>query len=103
MALWALAFALRLLLAGGGAYGDEAAHYYMARHGPQDPDNVVPAGDLLSRIWWERPLFSVLLAPGAAFGFLGYRVGHAAAAATTPREAGRMRYQASTPRPSRRP
>lgn len=83
-AVWALAAALRLALLDGPLYGDESAHYAVARGWGDDPDNVTPAYALNEALWWQRPLFSVLLWPGAALGLAAYRVEHALLAALLP-------------------
>lgn len=82
--LWAVAAAARLALLDGPLYGDESAHYAVSRGWGSDPDNVTPDYELNGALWWQRPLFSMLLAPGAAFGLDGYRIEHALLAALLP-------------------
>lgn len=87
--LFALALSVRLPLLGAAPYGDEAAHYAMAR----------TLGFLDSSIYWidldipfqlypltlGRPLFVLLHAPGAALGFTAFRfLGIVYAAALAP-------------------
>jgi hypothetical protein len=75
--LFAAAAALRLWLAGSPLYGDEAAHYYIARHLGAPPANIYHADLLPSQLFAARPAFFLLLAPGAQLGFTGFRVEHA--------------------------
>ncbi|MEK6985001.1 MAG: hypothetical protein AABX89_01290 [Candidatus Thermoplasmatota archaeon] len=76
LALYAVALAIRLWVAGGQPYGDEAAHYYVARHLGAGPTNVFPPQEM-EFLFWQRPFFSLLLWPGAQFGFEAYRLqGH---------------------------
>lgn len=73
--LYAVAAAVRLAFAKTRAYGDEAHHYYIARHFGDGPHNILNMADNQWLFWW-RPLFSLLLSPGAQFGFDGFRVGY---------------------------
>jgi hypothetical protein len=73
-ALFLTAAAVRVALAGLPPYGDEAAHYFVSRHLGQVPANVQPPADVTDWLFWQRPAFSLLLWPGAQFGFEGYRV-----------------------------
>lgn len=73
--LYAVALAARLALVGVRPYGDEAHHYYIARHFGDGPHNIHGMLDNHWLFWW-RPLFSLLLSPGAQFGFTGFRVGY---------------------------
>jgi hypothetical protein len=82
--LWGVAAAVRLTLLDGPLFGDESAHYAVARGWGDDPSNVYPEYGLNEALWWQRPLFSLLLAPGAAVGLLAYRVEHALLAALLP-------------------
>jgi hypothetical protein len=80
-ALLGLAFMLRLGAIGGSPAGDEAVHYFSARTFGQTPPNVHGVWD--SRfLFWQRPVFSLMLAPFAQWGFDVYRVAHAVLAAT---------------------
>jgi hypothetical protein len=83
LALFALAWALRLVPLGSDPYGDEAAHYYVARHFGAAPANITPPEDI-AYLFWQRPLFSLLLGPGAQVSFAAYRILHAAVAALLP-------------------
>lgn len=82
--LYAVAVAARLALLDGPLFGDESAHYAVARGWGRDPSNVSPEYGLNEALWWQRPLFSLLLAPGAAAGLLAYRIEHALLAALLP-------------------
>jgi hypothetical protein len=89
--LWASAFALRLTLLRAHPYGDEAAHFYIARHLATPPDNihyVYPDFPFLfmpvESVFAQRPVFFLLLAPGALLGFEGFRVLHMALASLLP-------------------
>lgn len=72
--LFAAAAALRLWLVGSPLYGDEAAHYHIARHLGAAPANVHHADLLPSHLFPARPAFFLLLSPGAQFGFTGFRI-----------------------------
>lgn len=86
--LFALAFAVRMALLKAVPYGDETAHYTMAR----------TLGFLDSSVYWidaastfrlyplvvARPVFALAHWPGAAFGFEGFRVLGIAYAALLP-------------------
>ncbi|MEK6975988.1 MAG: hypothetical protein AABY18_06570 [Candidatus Thermoplasmatota archaeon] len=78
--LYLVAVAARLSLAWTRPFGDEAHHYYIARHFGHGPTNVLGMLDNEWLFWW-RPLFSLLLSPGAQFGFTGFRVGYVLLAA----------------------
>jgi hypothetical protein len=82
--LFAAGAALRLWLAGSPIYGDEAAHYYIARHLGATAANVAHADQLPGQLFAARPAFFLLLAPGAQFGFTGFRVEHALLSALLP-------------------
>jgi hypothetical protein len=84
VALFALAAALRLAFLEGPFFGEEAIHYAVARHWGADPANVFPPYSLNQALWWQRPVFSLLLAPGAAAGLVAYRVEHALVASLLP-------------------
>lgn len=84
VALFGLAAALRLALVDGPLFGDEAVHYAVARHWGADPANVHPPYRLNEALWWQRPVFSLLLAPGAALGLPAYRIEHALVASLLP-------------------
>lgn len=73
--LFALAAAVRLAFVGTRPYGDEAHHYFVARFFGEGPANLYPPAEHEWLFWW-RPLFSLLLSPGAQFGFTGFRVGY---------------------------
>lgn len=75
LALYALAVALRLMLVDVRPYGDEAHHYYIAREFGATPANLLGGSDTRWLFWW-RPLFSILLLPGAQVSFKGFRVGY---------------------------
>lgn len=83
-AIGVVAAAARLALLDGPVYGDEGVHFAVARHWGADPDNVVPAYRMNGWLWVQRPLFSLLLAPGAALGLAAYRVEHALLACLVP-------------------
>lgn len=84
LALWFAAFLVRGLSIGAQAYGDEAAHYYVSRSWGAEPEEVFPGWPFGSWLWLQRPLFSLLLWPGAVAGFTGYRLWHIAIASTLP-------------------
>jgi hypothetical protein len=73
--LYVAALAARLPFLGTRPYGDEAHHYYIARHLGQGPDNIYRMLDNEWLFWW-RPLFSLALSPGAQAGFMGFRFGY---------------------------
>lgn len=75
LALYAVAVGLRLLLLDVRPFGDEAHHYFIAREFGQPPANLVEASDTRWLFWW-RPLFSILLVPGAMVSFTAFRLGH---------------------------
>ncbi|HEX2066910.1 MAG TPA: hypothetical protein VHI93_08875, partial [Candidatus Thermoplasmatota archaeon] len=75
-AAYALALAARAWLLDAPVYGDEAAHFYVARHLGASPANLVPDLGVPQWLFWQRPLFSLLLWPGAALSFEGYRIWH---------------------------
>ena len=77
-ALYLAALLPRLALAWTKPFGDEAHHYYVARHFGDGPFNVQTMGGPPDNHWlfWWRPLFSLLLSPGAQFGFTGFRLGY---------------------------
>jgi hypothetical protein len=80
VAAYALALAVRAWFLGTPVYGDEAAHFYVSRHlgmSPHAPHVLYPETDATHWLFWQRPLFSLLLWPGAAVSFQGYRVWHA--------------------------
>lgn len=72
---YAAALVARLTLLDVHPYGDEAHHYYIAREFGATPANLVGGGDLHWLFWW-RPLFSLLLSPGAQLSFEGFRLGY---------------------------
>jgi hypothetical protein len=80
LVLYGAALALRLALWDVPLYGDEAWHYHAARLFGQDAHNVhlmeQEAGFDMSLMFWWRPLFEILLAPGAWMGFGAYRIEH---------------------------
>lgn len=75
LVLYLVALGVRLLLLHVRPYGDEAHHYFIARENGAPPPNLVDAADTHWLFWW-RPLFSILLKPGAAVSFTGFRVGY---------------------------
>lgn len=64
-------------------YGDEAIHYYVAKHLWAHPTNVFPEFTYSSALFYQRPMFSILLHPGTWFGVEGYRVWHILLGATS--------------------
>jgi hypothetical protein len=84
--LAALAFAARWPLLGAPVYGDEAVHYAMARRlGGSGGISFFEGGPwTLAHLVAGRPLFALLHAPGAWFGFEGFRVLGAAFSALLP-------------------
>lgn len=83
VALFGLALALRLPLAGTDPFGDEAVHYHVARDFGQPPahvDNPPPDRSLL----WGRPAFFLLLAPAAQASFVAFRLEHILLASLLP-------------------
>lgn len=82
--LFVAAAALRLWLVGMPLYGDEAAHYYVARHLGTPPPNVYHADLLPTQLLAARPAFFLLLAPGAQLGFIAFRVENALLGAAIP-------------------
>lgn len=75
LGLFAIAAAARLAFLMARPYGDEAHHYYIARHFGDGPHNILQMADNHWLFWW-RPMFSLLLSPGAQFGFTGFRIGY---------------------------
>ena len=84
LAVFGLAAALRLAFLDGPFHGDEAVHYAVARHWGADPANVYPPYRLNEALWWQRPLFAVLFAPGAALGLAAFRAEQALVSALLP-------------------
>lgn len=74
-ALAAVAFAARWRLAAAPVYGDEAAHFAMARRlGASGSIRFFDGGSWsLVHLVAGRPLFALLHVPGAWFGFEGFR------------------------------
>jgi hypothetical protein len=82
--LYVAALAVRSLLVGAQPNGDEAAHYYVARTFGGYPAGLEPAMPEFTRaLFWQRPLFSLLLAP-FAWSFGAYQAAHAALASLLP-------------------
>lgn len=87
-ALYAIALALRLTAWRSPIDGDEAWHFYAARHLFSSPDNVIgfPGDRVLdvgSLFLW-RPLFEAGLAPAAFISFDAWRLACIALTALTP-------------------
>ncbi len=80
VALYGMAVAVRLPFAGVPPYGDEGMHFFLAREGTGLPTTIsdLEGGTWLHPAWlfWERPLFAVLLHPFAEQGFHAFRIGH---------------------------
>lgn len=88
VALWAFAFAVRWPLHDAHPYTAEAAHYVVARRlWLETPAGANLYNDLqgdLSFLFWQRPLFSLLLAPGAWVSFGAYRALHIGVSSLVP-------------------
>jgi hypothetical protein len=82
--LYAVALGCRLAFLQGPLLGEEAAFYSVARHWGADPTNVFPPYQLNEALWWQRPVASIAMAPGAAFGVTGLRLEHALVASLIP-------------------
>lgn len=73
MLVYTGAFLLRLVLWQTAQFGDEAHHYYVTRTFGAPVANV-DNPDRLDWLFWWRPLFSLLLLPGALLGFSAFRL-----------------------------
>lgn len=95
--VYIFAFGVRFNLWTVHPYGDEAAHYYVARHLGNGPEHVrsvnfdFPAdkAPFLSNLdtrplFYQRPMFSLLLWPGAVVSFEAYRLLHIALTSLIP-------------------
>lgn len=75
LALGLLSFGVRVSMLGSDPYGDEAVHFHIARSFGLDNPRVVNEG-AKTYLFVQRPLFSLLMWPGAILGFAAYRVWH---------------------------
>jgi hypothetical protein len=83
-----LAAALRWPFLGAPAYGDEAMHFYMAKHLLATPTNF---SDVFGQTWfhpswivYQRPLYYLLFHPAALLSFHAFRLQNLAAGALLP-------------------
>lgn len=86
-ALYLLAWIVRFPILDSQPYTAEAAHYWIARELWDGTNNWYAIDGWHSDVpwlFWQRPLFSLLLWPGAAVSFDAYRVLHLALTATMP-------------------
>lgn len=85
--LYLLAWAVRFPILDSHPYTAEAAHYWIARHLWDAGNNLYAIDGWHSEVpwlFWQRPLFSLLLWPGAAVSFPAYRILHLAFTAAIP-------------------
>ncbi len=87
-AVFLLAWVARWAIAGSHPYTAEAAHYIVAKNlWTSSPSYYTLYNDLhgdLMPLFWQRPFFSLALAPGAWISFEGYRVLHLTLASLLP-------------------
>jgi hypothetical protein len=86
--VYAVAVAVRWSIVESHPYTAEAAHYVVAqRLWMPIPGGITSYNDWqvdFSFLFWQRPMFSLLLAPGAWMGFTAYRVEHLALSCLLP-------------------
>lgn len=94
--------ALRLVNWRMVVFGDEAWHYFAARYFGEPQGTILPLGgsqpESLGRLVWWRPLFVLILAPGAAISFDAWRLLHLLIVSLLPPLAFRLARAAGTGR-----